>query len=176
MARTKNKAAGENQPEQLGAVGDVCAQCGTTLAPDQRYCLNCGTPRAEPRLDFERHLAANGSDGPGQPPSQQQALRWTPVAAVVAIAILGGMLLLGVLIGQDDNEVTVTEVQQAGTTAPATTAPTTTAPPATTTAPEASTTPEAKPPATTAPPAASGTGGNGKAPAVDTGGITGTGD
>lgn len=144
MARTKPDSAEELDPELLGAEGEICSQCGTKLAVDQRYCLNCGTPRAEPRLDYERALAGGGATGAGAPgqPQGQQAVQWTPLAAVAAIAILGGMLLLGVLIGQDDNSVTVTEVQQseAGETTSATTETTTTTPEATTTAPPETTT------------------------------------
>ncbi len=31
---------------------EQCAGCGTTLVEDQRYCLQCGTRRGKPRLDF----------------------------------------------------------------------------------------------------------------------------
>ena len=55
---------------------------------------------------------------------------WSPLFVVLAIAALGVMLLLGVLIGKDDNEVTVTEVPASTTT---TTTPTATAPTTTTT-------------------------------------------
>ena len=126
-------------PEPLGKEGDVCAQCGTKLAVDQRYCLNCGTPRAEPRLDFQRHLSAGGGSGAG--PSRAGAggggVQWSPLFVVLAIAALGVMLLLGVLIGKDDNEVTVTEVPASTTTTttPAATTPTTTPTTPTTTTP-----------------------------------------
>ena len=126
-------------PEPLGKEGDVCAQCGTKLAVDQRYCLNCGTPRAEPRLDFQRHLSEGGGSGAG--PSRAGAagggVQWSPLFVVLAIAALGVMLLLGVLIGKDDNEVTVTEVPASTTTTttPAATTPTTTPTTPTTTTP-----------------------------------------
>ena len=57
MARTKAGGDDSLDPQILGAEGDTCSQCGTTLAVDQRYCLNCGTPRTPPRLDYERALA-----------------------------------------------------------------------------------------------------------------------
>ena len=114
----------------MGEEGDVCSQCGTVLAIDQRYGLNCGTPRAEPRLDYERALVpgdrAGGAAG-GQAPT---GVQWSPLLVILAIAALGVMLLLGVLIGKDDNEVTVTEVPASTTT---TTTPTATAPSTTTT-------------------------------------------
>ncbi|MDW5598132.1 hypothetical protein VSS74_27495, partial [Conexibacter stalactiti] len=44
-----------------------CRTCGASLAPDQRYCLSCGTRVAAPRLDFlaeaERAEAAGRPDG-----------------------------------------------------------------------------------------------------------------
>ena len=36
-----------------GAPGEQCTQCGASLAADQRYCLNCGTRRAERRVPLE---------------------------------------------------------------------------------------------------------------------------
>lgn len=69
-------------------------------------------------------------------------MKWSPLLAIVAIAILAVMLLLGVLIGQDDNDVTVTEVPATTATAPATTP--TEPPPTTTTIPNTDkTTPDA---------------------------------
>jgi len=38
------------QPQILAtSVGDTCANCGTRLASDQRYCLECGERRGKPR-------------------------------------------------------------------------------------------------------------------------------
>jgi hypothetical protein len=144
LARTKPGSDEGLDPEVLGPEGETCTQCGTKLAVDQRYCLNCGTPRAQPRLDYEQALSPGAAGSSANPAQDQRAAQWTPLAAVVAIAILGGMLLLGVLIGQDDNSVTVTEVQQrepagsattdtSATTTPTTTSETTTTPPETTT-------------------------------------------
>jgi hypothetical protein len=145
-----------SNPEPLGKEGDTCAQCGTALAVDQRYCLTCGTPRGEPRLDYQRHLSAGGAGVRGAGPGGAGpggGVQWSPLFVVLAIAALGVMLLLGVLIGKDDNEVTVTEV-------PASTTTTTTAP-ATTTAPTTTTTPTTPPPTegtTTVPPDDAGSG------------------
>ena len=41
---------------KLGDQGDSCPECGSVLATDQRYCLNCGWRRAEPRVDYTREL------------------------------------------------------------------------------------------------------------------------
>lgn len=116
----------------LGQEGDACAACGTPLAIDQRYCLNCGQARAEPRLDFTKHIGANGAAANGAAPAAAAAsasgAQWNPIAAVGAIAILGVMLLLGVLIGNKDNETTVAAAPTTTTTAaPVAAAPTDTA-------------------------------------------------
>jgi hypothetical protein len=48
-----------------------CAQCTAPLAPDQRYCLQCGAPRA--------HVSGPISDGrPGGPPPQAPSLLTGP--------------------------------------------------------------------------------------------------
>ncbi|MGH2957038.1 MAG: zinc ribbon domain-containing protein, partial [Solirubrobacterales bacterium] len=91
----------------LGKEGAPCTECGTPLAADQRYCLNCGHRRGEPRVDYQRHLlsgdeaaAANGRAAPA--PAAGRA--WNPLVAVGLIALLGIMLLVGVLIGMEDSD------------------------------------------------------------------------
>lgn len=105
----------------LGEEGDTCSACNTALAVDQRYCLNCGEARAKPRLAYTNYLGANGASASGngavsaaRPPS---GVQWNPIAAVGAIAVLGVMLLLGVLIGKDDNETPVAAAPATTTTA-----------------------------------------------------------
>jgi hypothetical protein len=103
----------------LGKEGEPCRECGAPLAADQRYCLNCGRRRGEPRIDFQRHVPAPGAAGVnGDRPAQAQAgaaeaapapqakgsqRDYTPLAAVGGIAVLGVMLLIGVLIGKGDS-------------------------------------------------------------------------
>ncbi|HEY8082279.1 MAG TPA: hypothetical protein VIE64_01815 [Solirubrobacterales bacterium] len=100
------------QMQALGEAREPCAGCGTPLAADQRYCLNCGQRRAGPRVDFRRYLLP--SAGEGAPPESPQAppatvppseppepgRDYAPLAAVGGIAVLGLMLLVGVLIGK----------------------------------------------------------------------------
>jgi zinc-ribbon domain len=96
----------------------TCPNCGAALAEDQRYCLNCGQRRGEPRVDFQRHLDSkatatkepaapvNGSVAPGAappvvpPPLEKPQRDYAPLAAAGGIAVLGIMLLIGVLIGR----------------------------------------------------------------------------
>lgn len=110
---------------------EPCRECGARLAADQRYCLNCGRRRGEPRLDFRRYRGgaealANGRAGANgetpsatevapatvpssaaPPPEQRPQRDYTPLAAAGGIAVLGLMLLVGVLIGRGDgNQVT----------------------------------------------------------------------
>jgi hypothetical protein len=110
----------------VGQEGDTCEQCGSVLATDQRYCLNCGRRRGEARVDYERRLAgappaANGNVVPVRAANPQ----WSPVVAIGAIAVLGVMLLLGVLIGKKDNNTTQTVAAQAAPTTTTAATPTT---------------------------------------------------
>lgn len=90
--------------------GAPCASCGSPLAADQRYCLNCGTRRAERRVPVE---------ATGAPPGAFQAgtRRLAPVAPAGGLATvdrLGGawgvaaLILLalgvGVIIGREGGQ------------------------------------------------------------------------
>jgi hypothetical protein len=105
--------------EVLGEAGETCRECAAPLAVDQRYCLNCGRRRGGPRVDFREHLPAdkavaqNGASPVAQatpppaaaatsPVEQKPGRDYAPLAAVGGIAILGLMLLVGVLIGKGD--------------------------------------------------------------------------
>ena len=96
----------------LGEQGQACANCGAALATDQRYCLNCGTRRAEPRVAFADHLGGDGTAPPqtpvadgtqAPPPGGSQQRDWGPLLAIGALAALGVMFVLGVLIGKDSS-------------------------------------------------------------------------
>jgi hypothetical protein len=105
----------------LGREEEPCRECGAPLAADQRYCLNCGKRRGEPRIDFQHHVpnrgtaTANGSR-PALPrvgaadaqPGRSPQRDYTPLAAVGGIAVLGVMLLIGVLIGKGEGGTATT--------------------------------------------------------------------
>lgn len=86
----------------LGPPGEACAECATPLAPDQRYCLECGARRAQ-------------VPGPLAPPPSDGAVvtRETVVggdperrANTQLLAGLGCLLLalgIGVIIGRADD-------------------------------------------------------------------------
>jgi hypothetical protein len=104
------------QPLAVGPHGEPCEACGSPMAFDQRYCLNCGVRRGDPRADYRSYMAdaapatgAGATPGPAeeQPEaasaSGKQERDYAPLAAVGGIAVLGAMLLIGVLIGKGDN-------------------------------------------------------------------------
>jgi hypothetical protein len=85
-----------------------CRSCGSPLAADQRYCLQCGARRAEARLPFLDILAQRGAPGAGPPavsgPAAPPSGNWlgrlsTDAAAVAGVACLLLALGVGVLIG-----------------------------------------------------------------------------
>src|SRR4249919_4305611 len=125
-------STGENQTEAVGLPvvgqeGDTCEQCGSVLATDQRYCVNCGWRRGESRVDYETRLNTGLQPANGAVAAPASANpQWTPAFAILAIALLGVMLLLGVLIGNKGNGSTQTVAAQvAPTTTAAAAAPTT---------------------------------------------------
>jgi hypothetical protein len=126
MANTTGTGEGDTTGlATVGREGDSCEQCGWPLAADQRYCLNCGRRRGEARVDYERRLsgtrpATNGAAPAAAAPVQQ----WTPAFAILAIALLGVMLLLGVLIGKKDSGSTQTVAAQTPATTTTAAAPT----------------------------------------------------
>jgi hypothetical protein len=49
---TTENTQDQPSPAQGDTSREQCADCGATLVEDQRYCLQCGTRRGKPRLDF----------------------------------------------------------------------------------------------------------------------------
>jgi hypothetical protein len=119
----------------LGAQGEPCATCGAPLAADQRYCLECGTRRAQARLAFRDILAGQGPPPGAAPPSAPAPS--DPPPARAGLAFLAGLLCLlvalgvGVLIGRSGDDtptaattpppqvITVSGAAPAATTTPA---------------------------------------------------------
>ncbi len=88
--------------EKLGETGEMCAGCGAQLAEDQRYCLACGTRRADPRVAFQEVLTrpAPGGGEPPPDPLPPAGRDWTPLIALGALGGLALVLVIGVLIGK----------------------------------------------------------------------------
>jgi hypothetical protein len=125
-------------PPALSGQGTPCPNCGAALAADQRYCLNCGVRRGGPRVDYREHLNGNGAvAGAAEPKAadpapvaapaatERRQRDYAPLAAAGGIAVLGIMLLIGVLIGRGTGSsepaspqvVTVPAAQSSGETA-----------------------------------------------------------
>jgi hypothetical protein len=84
-------------------VGDRCAACGTQLATDQKYCLNCGERRGKPRfaLGSSPSPAAAAPAASSRPPKKQRLSSSTALVAGVGTLLLA--MGVGVLIGHTDN-------------------------------------------------------------------------
>lgn len=91
--------------DPLGGDGDVCDSCGSPLANDQRYCLNCGRRRAGERVAYAELLSgreANEVLAVGHEPEEREPPRRRPGPGLLgAAAAFAGvtLLALGVLIG-----------------------------------------------------------------------------
>jgi hypothetical protein len=88
--------------------GDQCPSCGAVLAADQRYCLECGARRGDPRLPFMDAVvlmdAVKQPRHAPPPPPKKKRTGISPNAAL--IAGVGTLLLalgIGVLIGRSGN-------------------------------------------------------------------------
>lgn len=97
------------------AASDPCRACGHALAPDQRYCLNCGTRRGDARVDYLRETGAT-RDLPPVPvvvdarPSLVDRAGGPAGIAATLLAAVG----IGFLIGRaDDDGSTRTVLQRA---------------------------------------------------------------
>jgi hypothetical protein len=109
--------ATQEQTPVLGEHGEPCQECAAPLAADQRYCVNCGKRRGEPRVDYRRLMGAAEDESPAAeqpappatPPEEAPKTAdrdYAPLAAVGGIAVLGLMLLVGVLIGKGNSSPT----------------------------------------------------------------------
>jgi hypothetical protein len=93
---------------------DSCPNCGARMAADQRYCLNCGHRRGDPRLPFmdavvfmESMNAPGGAAGtPPPPPSEPKSSnRMNANAALIAgVATLVLAIGVGFLIGRSSHD------------------------------------------------------------------------
>jgi hypothetical protein len=92
-----------------GVVGDRCANCQTSLAPDQRYCVSCGERRGGARFSHET-LAAQTAPAPADAPvPPRRHNRVSSGAVLVAgVATLLVAMGVGVLIGHYSNSSTPT--------------------------------------------------------------------
>jgi hypothetical protein len=94
---------------------ESCSNCGARMAADQRYCLNCGHRRGDPRLPFmdavvfmeSMNAPGGGSDATPPPPAAQSdgGNRWDANAALIAgVATLVLAIGVGFLIGRTGHD------------------------------------------------------------------------
>jgi len=95
-------------------VSDACPSCGSSLLPDQRYCLSCGQRRGEPRLpimDAVTYMDASKRPQPvaaaaGPPPGPSPRRRPSISASSSLVGVVATLVLaigVGVLIGRSGN-------------------------------------------------------------------------
>jgi hypothetical protein len=88
--------------------GEQCSSCGATLAADQRYCLECGHRRGDPRLPFMDAVVFMDAvkqpqepETPAPPPPQDRRPLMSANASLVAgVATLVLAIGVGVMIGR----------------------------------------------------------------------------
>lgn len=90
----------------------ACAGCGGALAPDQRYCLHCGTAQGDPRVAYRELIDPARAASGASPPANGTAVHhvaaplahpprdWTPLVALGGLGVLALVLVVGVLIGK----------------------------------------------------------------------------
>lgn len=103
--------AGDDVP---GRPGSNCTECGTPLAPDQRYCVNCGQRRGQLPGAVAGTVGALTAKGKGlvaaaaakvpKPKEGEEGWSWMPSPQAIAIAVIG-MLALGVGLGSAMSEI-----------------------------------------------------------------------
>jgi hypothetical protein len=91
--------------------GERCPSCGAPLAADQRYCLECGQRRGDPRLPFmDAVVLMEAVKRPPQAPPPPQKKKRSGISPNAALIAGVGTLLLalgvGVLIGRSGNHST----------------------------------------------------------------------
>jgi hypothetical protein len=102
-ARPTQQQPPASRPTAATPLQERCVQCAAPLAPDQRYCLNCGVPRTH--LAGASSAAAFGAGGSASAPPIPGRTGGQSGPSVVLVPILLGVLALlvamgvGVLIG-----------------------------------------------------------------------------
>jgi len=110
-------AAGSGSAVSLltGAVAsDNCVQCGATLAPDQRYCVECGTRRGTARFALEHPAPAPAA---ADPTPEGRGASWSTATIVGAIVALLLAVAVGLLIGHWTSDTSRVRVVLSGATA-----------------------------------------------------------
>jgi hypothetical protein len=100
---------------QTSTRSDQCPGCGAHMTRDQRYCLECGSRRGDPRLPFmdavvfmesvKQPQGAPAATAVAPPPPPEKRSRMSANASLIAgVATLVLAIGVGVLIGRTGNE------------------------------------------------------------------------
>ncbi len=97
----------------VSAIGERCPSCRARVAADQRYCLECGQRRGEPRLPFMDAVSFMDATArrrrgeptaPPPPPPPPRRRRMSPNSTLIAgVGTLVLAMGVGVLIGNSAN-------------------------------------------------------------------------
>jgi hypothetical protein len=85
-----------------GPASDRCASCQTPLAPDQRYCVNCGERRGKTRFSFASPTAKPAPASAPERPRRRPTIS-SGLSLILGIATLLLAMGVGVLIGHNNN-------------------------------------------------------------------------
>jgi hypothetical protein len=112
----------------IGDVGDQCGNCGAKLAPEQRYCVECGERRGQSRMPFADAINADPAETAPQPKRRRLSANTAWIAGIGTLVLALGV---GVLIGRSGAQGSTPSAQvitvSGGGAAAATGATTTTA-------------------------------------------------
>ncbi|HET9074926.1 MAG TPA: zinc ribbon domain-containing protein [Solirubrobacteraceae bacterium] len=108
------------EPLISAAASDRCGQCGAELAPDQRYCVECGTRRGRARFTLPSRTPApapvlaprRAAFGP--PPEPGVPMISSSAALLATIAVLLLAMGVGVLIGNSGHSANASKVTVIG--------------------------------------------------------------
>lgn len=116
MGVTSTTGSAEQPTQQLvtAPAGDRCANCGSPLASDQRYCVSCGERRGRARFSFATLAAPAAVETvPPRPPLRPRMSSGSAFIAGIGVLLLA--MGLGVLIGRAGQQSTA---QRASATPP----------------------------------------------------------
>ncbi len=105
-ATAEDEPTAEFRPSMVAAVrSDQCPACGTAMASDQRYCLECGERRGPARVPLldssaQRARAREAPDAHRPPARARASVNSTLIAGIGTLLLAMGV---GVLIGRSAN-------------------------------------------------------------------------
>lgn len=108
-APTQQPQAAPLHTASFAAAGDQCPGCGAHMAVDQRYCLECGQRRGDPRLPFMdavvfmdsvRQPQGGAASAPPPPPPEKRSRMTANASLIAGVATLVLAIGVGVMIGR----------------------------------------------------------------------------